>query len=108
MVPRPHENGSSRTGALGLIPVVGPVVAAVAGPALGTLMPSIGGAVNDLFDWGDDRVGSATLALSARDMVLLAARTDNRTFNGIGFKAESPLISGLGASYKAYYGIVPA
>jgi uncharacterized protein with LGFP repeats len=25
-----------------------------------------------------------------------------------GFKAESPLISGSGASYKAYYGLVPA
>jgi hypothetical protein len=94
--------------ALGLIPVVGPVVAAIAGPALGTLMPSIGGAINDLFDWGDDRIGSATITLTARDMVLLAARTQNRDFNGIGFKVETPLIAGSGASYKAYYGLVPA
>jgi LGFP repeat len=99
---------SAGTVALGLIPVVGPVVAAIAGPALGALMPSIGGAVNDLFDWGDDRIGSGTTTLSARQMVLLAARTGNSNFNGIGFKAESPLISGSGASYKAYYGLVPA
>lgn len=96
------------TVALGLIPVVGPVVAAIAGPALGTLMPAIGGSLNDLFDWGDDRIGSGTATLSARQMVLLAARTDNRWFNGIGYKFESPLVSGQGASYKAYYGVAPA
>ena len=59
-------------------------------------------------DGGDDRIGSGTTTLSARQMVLLAARTGNSNFNGIGFKAESPLISGSGASYKAYYGLVPA
>lgn len=94
--------------ALGLIPIVGPAIAAVAGPSLGALMPSIGGALSDAFDWGDDRVGSANFTLSAKQMVLLAARTPNSTFKGIGYKAESPLLSGQGASYKAYYGIVPA
>lgn len=96
------------TVALGLIPVVGPVIAAIAGPALGTLMPGIGGAISDLFDWGDDRIGGSTTTLSARQMVLLAARTENSTFNGIGFKAESGLMSGHGASYKSYFGVVPA
>ncbi len=94
--------------ALGLIPVVGPVIAAVAGPALGALMPSIGGALSDAFDWGDDRIGSTTVTISARDLVLLAARTSNSTFGAIGFKRESDLISGLGASYKVYFGVVPA
>jgi hypothetical protein len=94
--------------ALGLIPVVGPVIAAIAGPALGSLMPSLGGAVNDLLDFGDDRIGSGNLSISAKLMVLLAARTNNSIFGGIGFKIESPLISGSGASYKAYYGVVPA
>jgi hypothetical protein len=41
-------------------------------------------------------------------MVLLAARTNNSTFKGIGFKAETPLIAGDGASYKIYFGIIPA
>jgi hypothetical protein len=94
--------------ALGLIPIVGPAIAAVAGPSLGTLMPTIGGAVSDLFDWGDDRIGSSTMTLSAKRMVLLAARTNNSNFKGIGYKAESGLIAGSGASYKAYFGIIPA
>ncbi len=94
--------------ALGLIPVVGPAIAAVAGPALGSLMPSIGEAINDLFDEGDDRIGGANLTIGARQMVILATRTGNSQFNGIGFKVETSLISGSGASYKGYFGIVPA
>ncbi len=94
--------------ALGLIPVAGPIIAAVAGPTLGALMPSLGGAINNLLNLGDDRISSGNLTLSAREMVLLAARTDNATFKGIGFKAQSPLLSGDGASYKAYFGLVPA
>ena len=100
-----HEVG---TVALGLIPIVGPAIAAVAGPGLGSLMALIAGVINDVFDFGDDRIGGATVTLSAKQMVLLAARTGNSTFNGIGFKAETPLITGLGASYKVYFGIVPA
>ena len=96
------------TAALALIPIVGPFIAAVAGPALGSLMPSIGGAINDAFDWGDDRIGGSNITLSAKQMVLLAARTPNSTQKNIGYKVESGLISGSGASYKAYYGIVPA
>lgn len=96
------------TAALGLIPLVGPAIAAVAGPALGSLMPGLGAAISDLFDWGDDRIGSTTITIGARDLVLLAARTQNSTHGGIGFKRESALISGEGASYKVYVGVVPA
>lgn len=104
VVDKVHAAG---TVALGAIPVVGPAIAAVAGPLLGKLMPALGGAINDLFDWGDDRVGSANVTLTARELVLLATRTSNSTFKGIGFKRESDLISGDGASYKAYFGVVP-
>jgi LGFP repeat len=100
-----HKAG---TAALGLIPIVGPIIAGVAGPVLGALMPGLAGAINDLFDFEDDQIGGATVTLSAKQMVLLAARTNNSTFKGIGFKAETPLITGLGASYKIYFGIVPA
>lgn len=96
------------TVALGLIPVVGPVIAAIAGPALGALMPAIGGAISDLLNLGDDSLGSGTVTLSARQMVLLAARTPNANQYDIGYKAESPLISSQGATYRAYFGIVPA
>lgn len=93
--------------ALGLIPVVGPFIAAVAGPGLGSLMPSSGEAINDLFDEGDDRIGGANLTISARQMVVLAARTGNTDFNGIGYKVETSLISGSGATYKGYFGMIP-
>lgn len=100
-----HEVG---TLALNLIPVVGPAIAAIAGPALGSLMPSIGGAISDAFDWGDDRIGGVNVTVPAKRMVLLAARTANTVFEGIGYKIETELISGDGASYKLYFGIVPA
>jgi hypothetical protein len=96
------------TAALGLIPTVGPIIAAIAGPALGKLMPKVGGAISDLFDWGDDRIGGSNMTVSAKQMVLLAARTPNSSFQGIGYKLESGLISGEGASYKVYFGVVPA
>lgn len=95
------------TAALGLIPGVGPIIAGIAGPALGSLMPGIRGAISDWLDFGDDRIGSAVNTVSARQMVVLAARTGNSDFKGIGFKIETPLISGSGASYKLYFGLVP-
>lgn len=98
---------SAGTVALRLIPVAGPIIAAIAGPALGSLMPAIGGAISDWLDFGDDRIGSAVNTLSARQMIVLAARTGNSGFKGIGFKVETPLISGSGASYKLYFGLVP-
>ena len=54
------------TAALGLIPGVGPIIAGIAGPALGSLMPGIGGAISDWLDFGDDRIGSAVNTVSAR------------------------------------------
>jgi LGFP repeat len=104
IVTNAHKVG---TMALGAIPIVGPAIAAIAGPLLGSLMPAIAGAINNLFDFGDDRIGGATVTLSAKQMVILAARTNNSNFNGIGFKVESPLIVGSGASYKVFFGVVP-
>jgi hypothetical protein len=104
-VDKAHAAG---TLALGAIPVVGVAIAAVVGPVLGKWMPAVGEAINDLFDWGDDRIGGANMTLTAKEMVLLATRTQNADFNGIGYKVETPLISGSGASYKAYFGLVPA
>jgi len=71
-------------------------------------MPDLADAINDALDTGDDKIGSANVVLTGRQMVLLAARTQNSNHYGIGFKAETPLISGGGASYKAYFGLVPA
>jgi hypothetical protein len=96
------------TAALGLIPVVGPIVALVAGPALGSLMPAISDSANNLFNWGDDRINGSTTTLSARQMVLLAARTNNTVHENIGFKAQSAPLIGQGARYHVYYGLIPA
>jgi hypothetical protein len=99
-----HEGGKK---ALGAIPFVGHELAEAA-EHLDQYVPKVGAAVSNWLDWGDDQIGSSTLSVSPRELVLLAARGANKEFDGIGFKLESNLISGQGASYKCYYGVVPA
>jgi hypothetical protein len=96
------------TALLAVVPILGPVLAGVAAPLFAAVTPTVGAELNRLLDMGDDKIGEATLAVSARQMVLLAARTPNSNFKNIGFKLETPLMSGDGASYKAYFGLVPA
>lgn len=86
----------------------GDVVAMAADALLGKVVPVLGGQFFDLFDLGDDTIGKATIRVSARDMVLTAARGTNSEFKGIGYRIESPLLSGDGASYKVYFGLVRA
>jgi hypothetical protein len=96
------------TALIAFIPLIGAALATVAGPILQAAAPAIGAEINSLADFGDDVIGEATLALSAKEMVVLAARTPNSNFKNIGFKRETNLISGLGASYKVYFSLVPA
>jgi len=91
-----------------LIPIVGPFLAAPIGTLLGTITPDVGKFLNELLDTQDDVIGQTTIALTPKMMVILAARTPNSTDRGVGFKASTDLISGLGASYKVYFGLVPA
>jgi hypothetical protein len=91
-----------------LIPAVGPIIAAGVGPILGAVQPKVTNAINKLLDLGDDKMGEATIAMSAKDMVILATRRDNSWERGVGFKRATPLLGSDGASYKAYFGIVPA
>ncbi len=100
-----HEAGLI---ALNFIPIVGPVVSTLADTFITPLMPDLADAINDALDTGDDEIASGNVVLTGRQMVLLAARTQNSNHHGIGFKAETPLLSGDGASYKAYFGLVPA
>lgn len=88
------------------IPVVGPILGQAIGSGLAAAKDAIAGALNSIFDFGDDVIGRATTTLSPKRMVVLAARTGNSTYKGIGYKAESDLISGSGASYKTYFGII--
>ncbi|HGE5783093.1 TPA: LGFP repeat-containing protein [Bacillus pseudomycoides] len=96
------------TGVIGLIPGVGPLLAVLAGPALLSVVPTVSFELNRLLDFGDDKIGEEALTLTAKQMIVLAARTGNSVEKGIGFKLETPLISGEGASYKVYFGLVPA
>jgi hypothetical protein len=91
-----------------LIPAIGPVIAVGVGALLSAVEPDVTNIINNMLDLGDDKMGEATIALSAKDMVLLATRTENSWERGVGFKLSTPLLGDGGASYKAYFGIVTA
>lgn len=95
------------TALIAIIPVVGPVIAGVIGPILSAVAPTVGAELNRLLDTEDDVIGETTLALTAKQMIVLAARTANSHEKGVGFKVSTPLLSNFGASYKAYFGVVP-
>lgn len=75
--------------------VVGTVVAVVA-------IPAVVDAINELLGTDDDLLGTVAMTLTPDDMMNLigAGRQD---FHGISAHIESPLISGEGSSYKAYF-----
>lgn len=70
---------------------------------LNYFLPAVGGLVDVVLNMGDDLIGTSTIDLSARNMVLLAARTTAGSYGLIPYKVESGLMSGQGASYKAYF-----
>lgn len=96
-----HKVGMS---GLGYVPLIGPAIAALAGPVLEKLMPELGKAVFDMFNFGDDRIGSVKNIFSAKQMIILALQT-NKKFKNISYKFETSLIKGGGASYQVFYGI---
>jgi hypothetical protein len=96
------------TAALAVIPVVGVAIAAVAGPALAAAVPAVAEELYGLLNFDDDRIGQTTVTLTPKQLVVLAARTNNTWFKGIGYKFESQLISDGEASYKVYFGLVPS
>ena len=95
------------TALIAIIPIVGPVIAGIAGPIFAAVTPTVGAELNRLLDTGDDKIGEATVALTPKQMVVLAARTVNSKENGVSYKMATPLLSAFGASYKVYFGIVP-
>lgn len=90
------------------IPGVGPIISAVADPILAAVAPGVSKELHKALNLGDDRIGAVTLALTAKQMIVLAARTTNSVERGVGFKVATPLLSAHGADYKVYFGIVPA
>jgi hypothetical protein len=94
--------------ALEHIPGVGPAISKIVDITLGPLMPSLAEAISDALGFGDNRIGSSNFVLTGKQMVLLAARTADKSFKSLIFKIETGLISGDGASYKGYFTLSPA
>jgi hypothetical protein len=91
--------------------LAGPVVAAVASVAaagiLSALGPEIAVAINGVLDTGDDAIGVATTNLSAKQLCTLPGVPLAQERN-VMFHVATELISGHGASYKAYFDVVRA
>ena len=86
--------------------MVGAGIAAVVGPLVQTFIPALAKSVNGLFGFGDDEIGRQTIVLTGKDMIL-AARRNNSTQRGIGFKFASNNLKGGSSNYKVYFGLVP-
>jgi hypothetical protein len=94
---------------LDFVPIVGPLLSKGARAVREYLEPLIAEWLNALLDTDDDAIGIDDVVLSPKQMVVLAARTQNSTSRGVGFKAETQLLSsGHGESYKVYFGLIPA
>lgn len=85
-------------------PIVGPLLAVGVGAVLNELGPYIVDGINDALDTQDDNIGTVSFVVTPRDMVLMT-RMERKNFRGILWHLDSPLISGLGASYKIYIAI---
>lgn len=92
-------------GALVGVPVVGPFLAAAFEAAWAEYGDDIVGWLNDTFDFGDEVIGTTSLFLSGRQLRALAVAPWQEQA-GLQLKADSPLISGDGASYKAVFDVV--
>lgn len=94
--------------ALGGVPAVGPVLALAASEGLPLLTPAISDFLNSLLGTDDEVLGWPVINITAKEMIVLSARTMNSEIKGVLFKVETPLISSQGASYKVYFGLVTA
>lgn len=93
---------------LQFIPLVGPIISKVAGPALDGVMPKIGNAIAALLDLGDDVVGEVSLSLSTKKLVKLALQQETYNRSGIVYKQQSGMMQKGGARYMAYFTVDPA
>jgi hypothetical protein len=93
---------------LQFIPLVGPIISKVAGPALDGLMPKLGNAIAALLDLGDDVVGDVSVPLSTKRLVKLAVQQETYNRSGIIYKVQSGMMTKGGARYMAYFTVDPA
>lgn len=93
---------------IGVIPVVGVPLALVAAPFLAAATPVIADELNNLLDLRDDQLGVHNTTLSAKQLVVLAGRTEMSAKHGVGYKVETPSYTREGAEYRVYYNVMRA
>lgn len=94
---------------LQFIPLVGPIISKIAGPALDGVMPRLASGIAALLDLQDDLIGNDTIALSTRRLVTLATRGSvYKAEKVLPYKFESAMMAAGGARYKALFTVDPA
>lgn len=101
-----HEVGKFM---LQFIPLVGPIISKIAGPALDKVMPPLANGIASVLDLGDDIVGTDSVALSTKKLVTLAKLGSvYRAENKLAYKVASNMMEGGGARYKVLFSVDPA
>jgi hypothetical protein len=100
-------------GAAALIPGIGPVLGPAVGAGLTAAREKILEALNDFVEktlgFSERSLGIDQIVLSPKQMILLATRPEgNAIFNAIGWRFQSELLERYGATYRLYFGTVPA
>lgn len=94
---------------LQFIPLVGPIISKIAGPALDKVMPKVANGIAAVLDLQDDLIGNDTIALSTKKLVLLATRgAVYKAEKILPYKFESAMLQAGGARYKALFSVDPA
>lgn len=102
------EAGSTAlAGAAAAAPYVGPFLAVAVKWGLGEAKEIIVNFLNKLLSTDDDVLGKTVVHISAKQMILLAARTAPSDHWGIIWKTETPLMSAQGGSWKVYFTLDP-
>ncbi len=91
--------------ALGLIPVIGIGIAAIAGPAIQTLVPGTAKVVTDVLGFADDKLGTQILRFTAKEMILMARNSKTSKQKNIAFKFCTSNFRSHGGNYKLYFTI---
>jgi LGFP repeat len=97
------KGAEAAAAAIATIPAVGAPLSVVGQIAYAIAGPSLKQSVNDLLGTADDLVASTTLSYAVKDVLRLASEAGAGGNTG---RVETPLLSGDGASYKAYFDFV--
>lgn len=90
------------------VPLIGPALAVAASVAIPLVEPVVTDLLNGALGTGERPLGTQTVNLTAKDLVVLSARTLNSNAHGVQYKVETGVFDRFGGSYKAYFGVVTA